>query len=42
MRVESFCFPFHSSASQMGDTLHDKEEWTIEFVCGADNVGPKW
>lgn len=42
MRVESFWFPFHSSASQMRSTLHDKEDWTIEFVCGADSVGSKW
>lgn len=41
MTVESFWFPFHSSASQMRSTLHDKEDWTIEFVCGADSVGSK-
>jgi len=32
MRVESFWLPFRGSASQMRDTLRDKDEWAITFV----------
>lgn len=42
MRVESFFWlPFCDSASQMRDTLHDKEEWATKFMWGANNVGTR-